>query len=240
MLPAALGSSVVRPFYNRGASGPPPIIRTPLGTASASSGLGISVVTIPGVVVAAGETLIAGICFNLPLGAFLSVDVGGVGLTVSQLGGSFSVPSLRLVLCYITAAQAPYSGNLVFDFTASAPPPTAAVALASKVSGLTTTAPLDKSILANGVASSTQDSGLTAATTWASEYINGIIGTDGSFGDSVGAWQAGMAAGQHIEAIGPCIKEGWQVVSAIGTYRARVTSATSRRWGARCDTFKGV
>ena len=244
MIPAALGSSIVRPYYNRGATGPPPIVRTPLGIIGIPFGPSINTVTIAGVTVAVGETLIAAICYDFLAGEAVTADVGGAGLTVAQLSLNFGSPTLRMTLFYVTADQAPYSGSLVFDFTSGSAQPTSAAALASKVAGLKTTAPLDKSKTASGTASGTQDSGLTAATVQASEYINGFIGTQGISGDTIGTWQAGMAAGQHIEAngvgLGPCIKEGWQVVSAIGTYRAEVLGAIPRRWGARCDTFKGV
>ena len=243
MIPGALGCSVARPYYNRGSTGPPPINYTPLVTGGQTAGLPINTLSLGAVTVAAGETLFAGLCVDYTIGLLVSLDVGGAGLTAAQVGTSYGSPSLRLIRFYITAAQAPYSGNLVFDFTGGSVQPVSAAALASKVSGLTPTFPLDRSRNASGGPATTQDSLLTAATSQASEFIYGLIGTQGAQGDTVGGWQAGMVAGQHFEPgifVGPCIKEGWQVVNAIGTYGAKVTGATSRRYGARCDTWKGL
>ncbi len=238
MIPAALASSIVRPFYNRGASGPAPITFTPLGK-NVQSGTPLMSLTINGISVSAGETLFAGIVYTPTINVSMVVDVGGAGLAVSTLQLNFGT-ARRLVLCYITAAQAPYSGNLVFDFSSGIGFPTEASAVVSKVSQLKLAAPIDKSKTASGAISGTQDSGLTAATTQATEFIYGLIGTMGVGGDTVGNWQAGMAAGQSIGGPLTAIKEGWQAVSSIGTYRAEVTGATPRVWGARCDTFKGV
>ena len=117
MIPGALGCSVARPYYNRGSTGPPPINYTPLVTGGQTAGLPINTLSLGAVTVAAGETLFAGLCVDYTIGLLVSLDVGGAGLTAAQVGTSYGSPSLRLIRFYITAAQAPYSGNLVFDFT---------------------------------------------------------------------------------------------------------------------------
>lgn len=242
--PGAIGAGpIVRPFYNRGgASAPAPIARTALGTVA--EGTADPTPTIPGITVAAGQAMLAMIAYNNPiLGTTLVVDVGGLGLTVTQVPLVFGLTADTLTLCYIEAGIAPYSGDLTFDFSTGMDIPQRAVAYAIKVDGLKVTGALDKSktnINAN-IASGTQDSTASAAIVQAKEFIWGNIGTaSAAVGDAVGAWQFGLTAGQVAVVSGLGIKEGFAIVNAVATYRAEVTGATSRRYGARVDTWKGL
>ena len=242
--PPALGAGpIVRPFFNRGPTGPPPdtIQRTALGTDTQFSAA-VASLTIPGLSIPAGSTLMGALAFNnqvavddLTIGCGGATENGGV-----RLFGSGSTYLLRYF--YFHMNQAPYSGDLVFDFSTSSGQPTVATAFAISVTGLLD-APLDRNKNAVGT-SGTQDSGLTAVTTQAHEYLLCCIATTGKNPtDTRGTWQAGVAAGQRCgggTSATVDLKEGWAVVNATGTYRAQVTGATSKPYGAMIQTFKGA
>lgn len=242
MIGVGLVSPAVWPYYQRHpATGPPPMARTPLGTAADDSGA-IEVVELGTVTLAAGETLLAATCYpSLADDQFELAVVGPLPAwtTLKYDGGN----GLTIAVGWVAAGLAPYSGTLQYVWIAGDLPANAAC-LAVKVSSLNTTVPHDKQATANGgfPSSGTQDSGLTGATSQAVEFIWGIIGTNGRNADTVGTWDAPLVAGQSIGTTGGGvqIKEGYYLASGISNYRARVTGATARRWVARCDTFKGL
>ena len=243
MLPAALASSVVRPFYNRGASGPVLPTATPIGKIAASGAPLYGYSMGVAINLSAGETLVGGIIYDNNGGApILEMDISGGGYGFVTVAGSFNLPTCRVVMFWLdgTVWGPIVGGNLSASFTAGTDFPTVSVMLATKVTGLKSPTPQDKTKFTSGGPATDQDSGLTAATTQAREFIYCLVGSDYNIGDTLGVWQDGAVAGQDIANTGMRLKEGYHSVNAIGTYRSRVTGATSRRFGARCETFKGV
>lgn len=240
MLPAALGSSVSRGYYNRRGGVVLPV-RSPAGTAS---GTGAPLLTLngPPVTVDVGETLLMGVVYdNAGLVDGANPDVGGAGLPWSTYALQYGIGlNLMLALYWFDNTITPYSGNVVMDFSTGTGFPLNCAFVLSKVTNLTLGFFGDRFKTALGGPATDQDSGLTAATSQAREFIYGLIGTDGAGADAIGTWQAGMAAGQSAAAVGMQIKEGFQSVNAISTYRSRVTGATSRRFRSSCVTFLGV
>lgn len=233
---------VARAFYNHKPAGGQAIALTNIGSnhSSAPGGvLDIASGTIP-----ANATVLVGLAFN----HFLLI--GDIPVAFVTDGRAFNrdvaitydnVSDYRVCIYSVALGGTGVSGDTIEAqfFAGGGGDPSATVMFALYVTGLTAT-PLDKTASAAPAASGTQDSGLTAATAVAHELVYGIIGTTGSAADTVGAWQAGLAARRNDGLSGMQLKEGFAVVNATGTQRAEVTGATPQTYGALCATYKGT
>jgi len=239
--PAFAAQPCARPFYNRGLDVTPlaPYTYQGLGTASASSVGGVSSLVIPNCQGAVGEVVFGAICVDN------QINVDNILVTMDGdpfKGGInwFYDVDKALFSYYVPMNGVPRMGAIVFDFSLCTGLPTKVTGLASRASTLNQgggAIPLDKT-KGGGGAGTNQDSGLTANTVQAHEFIYGLIATDGFGVDALGAWTAPLVAGQRASNVnGLDLKEGFAWVNAIGTYRAQVTGATSRAWRALCQTF---
>lgn len=238
--PGAIGASaIVQPFLARSTpSGPVFPERTLLGTAG-QSGAPLLSITLPGVTIPTGAALLVGFLYDNAIAVdFFEITVDATMPTgTAQLlyGVGFN---LAANVAWFDPQGFDVAGDLLIDFSGSSGFPLNACLVAILVSDLKSPA-IDRTKTAAGGPSTTQDSGLTAATAQAKEFVWGIIGTDGVNTDTIGTWQAGMAAGANVSAGGVFqLKEGFQSVNAVSTYRAEVLGGTSRRFGAICITFK--
>ncbi len=88
------------------------------------------------------------------------------------------------------------------------------------------------------------DSGLTATTTDANEYLAGNVSVNGPTGDGAPTWLNSFSAGQRLGTTGGgaasncTVNEGFRIVSATAQYKAAATLATSRNWAASIVTLK--
>jgi len=115
--------------------------------------------------------------------------------------------------------------------------------IVTEVSGWVGQGVFDQSASASST-SVNADSGLTATTTAATEYLAGGIAVRGSSGDAAPTWLNGFSAGQRVGTTGgPATSngtqnEGFQIVSATAQYKAAATLGTSRLWVAGITTYK--
>lgn len=111
---------------------------------------------------------------------------------------------------------------------------------ATTVAGLASNA-VDKSATNTG-SGTTPNSGLTATTTVALEYIAGAVATLGPNTDSLGTWGGGFAAAQAIGSNTGSndveCSEGNATQAATQAWNAQKTAITSRSWAVACQTFK--
>ncbi len=229
----------VRPFYNRGAAAPAPpaIARVVIGS---DDSLPDTTSIFVGADIPAGALVLCAICYD---NRFLVGAVSPAFVTDGRspaMTNSFGFGVDSVVNTYALALGGTgISAGDALNWTWPISQPSAVGALAIYVTGLAVPA-LDKTASASG-AGKDQDSGLTAATAVANEFVWGIIGTNGRQADVVGAWQAGLAAGIHegYPVVPADCKEGFAIVAAIGQQRARVTGATNRDWAAICETWRG-
>lgn len=230
-------SPAVRPFYNHTRE---TIVRTPLGSVSAVDGGGLVDLTLPALTLAATDTLIGLLEYNDPtLGAAPALSINGRALTQDVIR-AFGVLSRKVSIWSLPMNGTPEAAqDLIADFSAG-DLPTYIVLMAIKVAGLRQApAPVDRTASAAGGPSTTQASSVTAATSQAHEFLCGLIGTDGLPVDALGTWDPGWTAGQRSPANAD-LKEGWRIVNAVAAYQARLTLATSRRYGGLIATYRGA
>ncbi|HEY6231359.1 MAG TPA: hypothetical protein VIW64_08845 [Pyrinomonadaceae bacterium] len=109
--------------------------------------------------------------------------------------------------------------------------------------GAGVTGQFDKDAIAKGSGTS-PSSGATATTTAADEILIGAVGTNGPNGDTAGTWSNSFNAGQRLGSTGgsgttnETVSEGYLVVASTGTYTAAKTGITSRTWQAAIATYK--
>lgn len=92
-----------------------------------------------------------------------------------------------------------------------------------------------------GAPNTAADSGLTAATVQANEYLQGLIGTGEPSDSLAGTWLNSFTDGQSVaSAPGGFIEinEGFRIVSSIGAYKAAKTLTFPAHWYAQIVTFK--
>ena len=238
--PGAIGAGpATRPFYNRAAaSGPPPTMAYTAKGVSSVLSAGFTV-TIPAVSIGATDTLFIAVAFDNSANVDdLHVTFNGLAMLSDAALGFTGGKQVQLWL--YRANGTPVSGDVVADFSTSQGQPTVAVMLAASVTLLLQTGTLiDKRKSASGTGT-TQDSGLTATTTHAVDFVWDIIATNGNGSDTRGTWQAGATASQRVSTPGLDLKEAYALVTSTGTYRAEVTGATSRGYAALCEVYKGA
>ncbi len=230
--------AIVRPFYNRPpAAAPPAIARTLVGSDRTlpDPTTGISVPSdIP-----AGALVLAATCYN-NRGAAGTITPSFItdGRAVGLINQFFPGADTTLITYALALGGTGISAGDFLEWNFTAGLPTQIGMLCIYVTGLAANV-MDRDASNTG-AGTDQDSGLTAATTVADEFVWGTIGTNGRQIDAVGAWQAGLAAGVHVggTAVGADLKEGFAVVAATGQYRSRVTGATSRDWASYCQCWR--
>lgn len=236
-------SGAVRPFYNRQPVGAAEtIVRTALGTAyEYESGDPIETITISSLSLAATDTLLVATMHNNLFDAdaySITIDGRYPGTDrIRATSGNFAV-----IVWSLPMAGTPIVGqDLVLSFAGSTDYPSILAMLAIKVAGLRQSpAPFDRAASA-GATGSTQDSGYTSTVAQAHMFLWGIIGTEGSTADSLGTWDASWLAGQRAGGTFCDLKEAsWIVNSAPTTYRARLTGATSRPYGAICAAYSAA
>lgn len=190
--------------------------------------------TIAGVTLAAGETLIVDIVFTAA--NFIDGDVtwGANVMTplTARAGSNAAVQSFY----YYSAGGGTGDVSANFDGVISG------VMLASGVTVLSAT-PLDKEATATGT-STTPSSGATATTAQADELLWGHVGTNGPDGDTAGSWDGSFTGLTRLGTTGGGAttnmtgSNGYRIVSATGTYSAAKSGITSREWCATIATFK--
>ena len=237
-------SPAARPFYNhKTGAAPETIVKTNIGQNQSSAPGGA--LDIPSGVIPAHSLVLVALVFN----HFLVI--GDIPVAFTTDGRAFNmdnaitfdnIPDYRVCIYSVALGASGISGDTIEAqfFAGGGPDPSATVMFACYVSGIVDVSPLDQIAAAAPAASGTQDSGLTAATAIAHEFVYGIIGTTGSGADTVGTWQAGMAAGMNSGLSGAQLKEGLKVVHATGTQQAKVIGATPQTYGALCATYKGA
>lgn len=238
--PGAIGASpIVQPFLVRSGPAAPAVPTRTLAGTNGQSGAPLLSITLPGITITPGVALLVGFVYDNAI----AVDSIQISVDATMATGTAQVLyglglNLAANIAWIGPDAFGAAGDLLIDFSGGTGFPLNCCLVACYVTDLMDPA-IDKTKAAAGGPSTTQDSGLTAATAQAKEFVWGIIGTDGVNTDTIGTWQAGMAAGANVSAGGVMqLKEGFQAVSAIGTYRAKVLGGTSRRFGAICATFK--
>ena len=247
--PGALGASgAVRPFYNRQPAGGPieTIVYTPLGFNQDAVDVGpffIQTLVSPAFTLNVDDTLLCALCYNNQANVdALTVQLNGVDLN-GLVARTFNTGADWIGQILYLPKGTLRVGSVIADFSASTGFPTRASILIAKVAGLIPGVSPNRFKAAFG-SSGTQDSGLTILTNVTPhQFVWGAIACQGSVGDTVGAWQAGMAGSQNstiLSAGASWIKEGQQIVNAFGQYRAEVTGATSKPFAAMVATFKGA
>jgi hypothetical protein len=236
---------MVRPFYNRGGS--VPIIRTFLDRIGTRNLLGVPSLTLGPLVLGATHTLLVALAYDQFASGALDVTTfngNPMNLAASVVDGALA--DYNHLIYYLPMLGVATTANLVADFSTGVVNPKNAAMIAIRVSGLQQ-APLandQNQTNAPPGPSGTQDSGFTANTAWAREFVWGSIMTNGAYpGDVAGLWTAPLVAGQRIGTTPfPAIdlKEGYFTASAIAAFRSRITGATSRTYSSICSTFRGA
>lgn len=239
---AGIGAGpVVRPFYNRGATGPPPVADLVTLLDSVSDSGSVANLTSAAVSVGAAETVFVALTFdaNTDVDA-LAVSFDGLGMYTAQPGQPYDGVNNAVYIFALCMNGTARTGAAVADFSTSSGQPTVAQMSVFKATNVqqATPPPGDKQKRASG-SSGTQDSGYTAATTNAHDLVIGAIGcANAAVGDAAGTWADGLVVVDRIVQTGLDLKVAARYVSATGTYRARVTGATSRPYGAECNVYK--
>jgi hypothetical protein len=200
-------------------------------------------VTLPNVAAQAGDVLMVSMSFFAGGGQTLSdVTWGPDGWldsrqTIYGLPGAEHESDLATVRATATGTH-----NLVVTLTANT---TSFVAIVELYRGL-----LDGIFDASAIdqvppklPADDADSGLTGATAQAHELIVGACGVI-TGGAPIGAWQAPMLYGNSQGTGQPAKPEavytGYQIVNAIGTYRANLVGHPLAQWATICATLKAA
>ncbi|HYM66712.1 MAG TPA: hypothetical protein VEW68_05435 [Patescibacteria group bacterium] len=237
--PALGASPCVLPFFKRAPAGET-IAVTPLGTNFGSFPTTLSVGPVS---LGASDYLLVGTSFQDTSGGntnVYSVNIGGFNVPLdlsTNYGPLIHVGHVWSVAMNGTAR----AGTVTIDFSLAIAVPDSCTIVVSKATGILQVGAPDRTASATG-SGTTQDSGLTAALAQAHELVYGIIFTTGRATDTVGTWTAPLVAGQNAGSgiVQEQVKEGYAIVTTGGTYRARVTGATNRPWGALCKTYKAA
>jgi hypothetical protein len=212
---------------------PPGITRRALGTqGDGSSG---STLTLSSVTVMAGELLVVSVGAS---------DVAVSGVTFNGSALQSAVTARNAGNCqgsiWYLAIGADTTGDITVTWSSGATGrcllATAVAALASKL--------LDETAH-NAGSGTAPSSGSSAVTTAADEYLHGSIFTVGpASGTYLVTWQNGFSRGQiegvelQGQLVGMTLQEGYDIVSATGSYTAAGTTPSSSSWVALLATFK--
>ena len=238
MIGVGFPSPAVRPFYARGPGG---IVTYALGAAAYTTGALVYTMTVS---LGATDTLLVGIGYDgVILGASAQVTIDGNALAgvLSQIYDAALNSSVEMWEIPLNGT-AVSGGTLAVDFTTVGVAPANLGIVARGVTALQQ-APDPFDVGNNNFGNSaTPDSGLTPMTAIANEFVYGVISARGTAGDLAGAWQGGFVTGQRAAtaALGVDIRDGWLLPAATGTFKARQTGCTLRRWGALCGTYLGA
>lgn len=211
------------------------IARTARGTGQAKA---VSSLTISGVTVATGSSLVVAVMFDNSLTEVNEVSFDGVPFTQTPA----SAPSaLQECTVFLLENCSGTTADVIVDFGGITVVYVAALVV--EVSGVVTSGATDQYVGAGGSGTS-PSSGNTATTTQAKELLLGFVGTEGPGSDVAGSWSGSFSDGQYVGTTGgtasqnSTISEGFRVVSSTGAYAAAKTGITSRAWAATIITMK--
>ncbi len=161
------------------------------------------------------------------------IEACDVDLAAESEVASLGASSLLFVAVY--RPTAPGTGSV--RFTSATVDPKIGVGY-QLVRGLAA-APVDKKVRATG-SSASPDSGNTATTTQASEFLAGAVLTEGPPADAAGTWADAFVADARAGATPATLSLGHKGVAATGAYRAAKTGITARPWAAYLITLKAA
>lgn len=196
---------------------------------------------------ASGSTLTLSV--TAAAGSSLIVSITDIASTVSSVAWNGASFSQDVTASVSSASVHIWSAHNVPAGTAQTMTVTWTLAIAargvtvSEISGWAGQGVLDQTA-GNTGSSVNADSGLTATTTDANEYLAGAIGVNGPTGDAAPTWLNSFSAGQRDGTTGGAagtnatIDEGFQIVTATAQYKAAATLGTSRSWAAAIATYK--
>jgi len=193
----------------------------------------VASLTLTSITLAAGDTLLVG-----AVGADSAMtDVTWNGNAMTQ-----DVPPAGIsasVCASIWRYRA--SGGATGSIVATAESSTNIVFVAIK-HDLLDASPLDKQTADDNAGSVNADSGNTATTAQADEFLFGIVGAAGVSTDTAPTWLNSFTGGQFDKNAGTGTKalcaEGYHTVAATAAYKAAATLTNSREWGAAIATYK--
>src|SRR5579859_7031355 len=179
-------------------------------------------------------------------GVFNGNDPATITVTDNVNAGNYSndvtqVLATDLDTCVIASKLAAAAGATTVTATLASASGSIVLCIA-EVAGIATSAALDKTASANNT-SATPNSGNTAATTTANEFVFGFLGTNDTNAETIGAggW---MTLGDVVAHVGGntnnYVADAWQIVSATGVQAASFTLSVSEEWACLCATYKAA
>jgi hypothetical protein len=214
------------------------IVRTALGTNSGKPP-GNPWTALSGIAVADGASIL--VAMGATLGGIPTATWNGISMTLDAAVSSQTATSTYIFrLDNVTGA----TGNVIITQPNLAT--SSAAMFAIQVAGLTANS-FDKTAGVSNAGSTTPNSGATAATAVANEFLLGIISTNGPIADTVPTWGGDTAtAGQRVGTTGgsattnEVLAEGFSIQSVIGARTSSATGITSRAWSCLITTYQGA
>lgn len=207
--------------------------RTALGTQKAANATSL---TLTNVAVAVGETIIVAVGVSGASGASpTGVTWNGQALTLADASDQANVSTIAAIY-YKKITTGGGTGSVVASFDIADD-----VALFALKHDTLADSPFDKGAANDDTTTTAADSGNTATTAQADEFLVGAICTSGPTTDGVPTWLNSFTAGQRDGNFGGnnvTLNEGYHTVSSAAAYKAAATLATARDWASVIATFK--